>query len=587
MKRRDRSLMAKINGMFAIIIVLACVALSVFSYRLNRQAYLSDLSSQSAVVARTLAQSVEARLMQVEIITAEMACNDDLVRLLREESMAKQILAMVFTVRDEMLDHEAYLATLSADMVALSVNESIPEDYNTLVHESRLDDNAFYRRFRESGARSAWGGPEQPMQDVGASGPVLPYYYTVISGLNRRVGTVRCAVSATRLFAPLLDYEGPGTLTVAREGETLFARGDGGPLRLEAGQWREGSRLYFSAALESLDAQLVLGLDYGAVQMEALRGTAGAVLSILLMGVLLLIVARRVLRAILARLHRLTDAGGAIPEGVYDVKLPEEGPDEVGRLARAFGSLLSRVGAYYDALLQKEKDKRRAQSMALQYQINPHFLFNSLYWLQLRMEEEGVDSGLTESIEQLGRVLHYNLLGVSEALLSEEEQHILAYVSFASAMKGFDIRLTIDMPEALRNVRILRFTLQPLLENAIQHGCAPGQSLSIAIAFSADRAADRFEIAVRNDGKRIPPDKLRALQARLETAARDGIPRADAQSGHGTALCNLARRLALTYEEAARLTVRSDDEETCVTIVLPLSRCLGKEEENHETADRG
>ena len=95
------------------------------------------------------------------------------------------------------------------------------------------------------------------------------------------------------------------------------------------------------------------------------------------------------------------------------------------------------------------------------------------YWLQLQMEEQGVDPALTASIESLGRVLHYNVLGSREAMLSEEEEQIWAYVDFASATKDHQVSLAVDLPEALRSARILRFTLQPLLENAIRHGYVP------------------------------------------------------------------------------------------------------------------
>ena len=579
------SLSKKINALFAVIIVLACVVISLFSYRLNEQSLRSERMSQNAAIVQALAQGIDTQLTQVEIITSEMAHSMNLEKLLLEDKTSRQILSIVFSVSEEILQHEAYLTQLGADMVVLSVNPDIPEDYNTFVRETHLLNNGFYTEFIENKSLSAWGLPESPFLSSNSTESVLPFYYKVITGLNRRVGTVQCAVSTNRLFAQLSDYEGSGTLCVLRGSETLFEKtGFPHPARPATGEWEEENMLFYGAPLERLDAVLILGMDYGAIRAEALRSTIPAVLANLFVGIVLLIVTQRVLQIILKRLHALTDAVSSIPDGFYSASLPEDDADEVGRLAAAFDSLLDRTRSSYDALLQKEKDKRHAQSLALQYQINPHFLFNSLYWLQLRMEEEGMDPSTTESIEQLGQVLHYNLLGLGEALLSEEEEHVKAYVHFVSAMKGLEIRLSIHVPEALRHVRILRFTLQPLLENAIQHGSISGQPLMISIAFSADRDADRFVITVTNNGRRIPQDTLRELRQRLENAAREGIPRSSESNGHGTALSNLSRRLALTYDEEAQLSIHSDESSTCVTIVLPLSRCIKEDED--EAADR-
>ncbi|MGN0801496.1 MAG: sensor histidine kinase [Candidatus Faecivicinus sp.] len=587
MKEHYVPLMVRINRMFAVIVTLACVILSAFSYQLNQQTHLSDIGSQNTMLLRTMAQSIDVQLAQVEIITQEMAYDAELIALLQERNISSQILSIGFSVNKKMLQNEVYLAQLSADMVALSRSDAIIEDYNTLIHESRLSQNEVFIDFCNGPQLSAWGSPERQILSTSSSELVIPYYHKVVTGVNNRIGAVRCAVSVRKLLAPLIQYGAEGTLMVMRGSEELFRQGDAPrPEQLRAEYWREGDELYFSTHLDRLNASLVMCVDYTQIRGAALRDTAFSALAIFILGVELLLVTRRVVRAMLARLHSLTDAVSAIPQGIYNISLPEGGPDEVGRLADAFSSLLERIGAYYDALLQKEKDKRHAQSMALQNQLNPHFLFNSLYWLQLQMEEQNVDPDLTASIEHLGNVLHYNLLGSREALLEEEEEHILAYVSFVSATKGSHLHLTIHMPDELRSARILRFTLQPLLENAIQHGYVSGQDMRISIEFRADADADQFEIAVHNDGKQIPPDKLAELQERLDAASLDGIPVADRETGHGTALCNLARRLALTYDESAQLIVKSEECDTCVRILLPLSQCLRKETP-HENADRG
>lgn len=579
MDKKHMPLMTKINLMFGAIILFVCAALSVFSFVLNRQNNLSETASRNTVILRTMAQSIDSQMAQVEIITQEMAYDSELIRLFRGESTSAQILSIAFSVGEKIQKNEVYLSGLSADMLALSKSDEMIESYVTAINESRMAGDEFYTAFCDSSQLSAWGVPQMTAVPVLSGEEVIPYYHKVVTGINTRIGTVRCAVSTRQLFKPLSEYAGDESLMIIRDGTVIYARGEAAPPeQLHAQQWQEGKTLYVSEPLGCLDAMLVMGTDIALITRQSLQDTALYVMAILLLGVILLMVAHSMLRAILSRLHSLTHAAGEIPLGIDPVTLPEEGPDEVGSLVRAFNSLLERISTYYDEIIQKEKDKRHAQSMALQYQLNPHFLFNSLYWLQLQMEEQNVDERLTASIEQLGQVLRYNLMGSREALLSEEEEHILAYVGFVSAKKGDHFDLSIDMPQALRTAKILRFTLQPLLENAIQHGYVPGRKMRISIAFSADEAKGLFEIAVRNNGRMIEPDTLAALQERLDAAAAlDGIPMADQKTGHGTALANLARRLALTYGEKADFTIESNAVETCMRIQLPLEECLRRE----------
>ena len=574
-------LTAKLNRMFSAVILITCVVLSIFSYRMNMQSQLSAQSRQSELLLQTMAQSINAQMAQVEIIAQETAYDEDVIQLLRMDRMTDQILSIVATMGAKFQRTEAYLSGLGLDIVLLSEDDATVEGYNVIVHGSRLSQDAFYQQFLNSTEIAAWGVAKErafPFTSafVSEGVDVIPYYHKVVIGLNTRIGVVRCQVEADALFSALAEYEGDATLMVLSDAGPLFFHGDAGaiPQAVRGQSWQENERMYFAIELDALDASLVMGVPYAELHALVMRDIVLSIALIALSGLVLLLIARRMVTAMLRRLNALTDAVAAIPDGNYNVSLPEGGPDEVGQLAHAFASLIARVGEYYDELLHKEKDKRTAQAMALQYQINPHFLFNSLYWLQLQMEEQGVDPALTASIESLGKVLHYNLLGSREALLSEEEEQIGAYVDFASATKDHQLSLTVDLPEALRSARILRFTLQPLIENAIRHGYTPGKPLHLRVEFVADAENGLFEIAVHNDGRQMSADQIAELQERLDGAALDGIPVADRRTGHGTALSNLARRLYLTYGEAAQILFESGGGDTCVRIRLPLSVCM-------------
>lgn len=375
-----------------------------------------------------------------------------------------------------------------------------------------------------------------------------------------------CSISKDRLFRLLQNVEG---MMVTNAQDILYTW-DGAkhpmPEQLQAGAWFENNAYYIAQPLERLGLTLLI-----CTKLQPLRARALYNALVNIVGLLLLAVSHIQVRKMLSHLEQTRKAVIDLPEGAdLSSRLPDTWNDEAGELAAAFKRLNSRVNEYYHRLLQEEKDKRHAQQIALQYQLNPHFLFNSLYWLQLQLENRDMDDTLSDAIAQLGQVLHYNLEEQLTATLMEEKQMAQAYVSFMSSMKGSEISLDIDLPQSLRCSTVPRFTLQPLLENAIQHGFVKGAPLHLHVSFQAKHGGSALHITVANDGKPIPPDRLAQLNAYLQQPAED-------HPAGGVGLRNIKRRLVLFYGETVSMTVASDVQNTQVTITLPASKEQQKE----------
>nr|HML45750.1 histidine kinase [Clostridia bacterium] len=218
-----------------------------------------------------------------------------------------------------------------------------------------------------------------------------------------------------------------------------------------------------------------------------------------------------------------------------------------------------------EELLRKEQDKQQARLMALQYQVNPHFLFNALYWLQMKVEEEGLSSETSNAIASLGGVLHYNLSDTSHATLEQEAVHMRAYIQFMRIRHAQTIDLALEWPDILRPVEVLRFTFQPILENAIHHGLIPGKDLHIRVSIAPNPEDGMLRACVSNDGQPMNASQRRQLRERLDRAVRLG-----AVQDHGSiGLYNLAQRLRLYYGFRASLTLFADDRTTGFVIEMP------------------
>lgn len=564
-QRRPISLLNKLTLLFSVIILFACAVICVYTYRIEINRQVDECYNANMLLMRSLAQEIDNALAQVEIITQELAYDTDIKDTFQEDDVSRFIVKLMFDAQERVEISESHLSSLNADMVLIRLDDMMPESYGLSVNRSYMAERKDFMAFLVDNRISGWSTVEDATSDT------LTFFHEVYTSIRQRIGVIMCSISKDRLFRLLQNVEG---MMVTNAQDILYTW-DGAkhpmPEQLQAGAWFENNAYYIAQPLERLGLTLLICTELQPLRAQALYNALVNMAAISFVGLLLLAVSHIQVRKMLSHLEQTRKAVIDLPEGAdLSSRLPDTWNDEAGELAAAFKRLNSRVNEYYHRLLQEEKDKRHAQQIALQYQLNPHFLFNSLYWLQLQLENRDMDDTLSDAIAQLGQVLHYNLEEQLTATLMEEKQMAQAYVSFMSSMKGSEISLDIDLPQSLRCSTVPRFTLQPLLENAIQHGFVKGAPLHLHVSFQAKHGGSALHITVSNDGKPIPPDRLAQLNAYLQQPAED-------HPAGGVGLRNIKRRLVLFYGETVSMTVASDVQNTQVTITLPASKEQQKE----------
>lgn len=564
-QRRPISLLNKLTLLFSVIILFACAVICVYTYRIEINRQVDECYNANMLLMRSLAQEIDNALAQVEIITQELAYDTDIKDTFQEDDVSRFIVKLMFDAQERVEISESHLSSLNADMVLIRLDDMMPESYGLSVNRSYMAERKDFMAFLADNRISGWSTVEDATSDT------LTFFHEVYTSIRQRIGVIMCSISKDRLFRLLQNVEG---MMVTNAQDILYTW-DGAkhpmPEQLQAGAWFENNAYYIAQPLERLGLTLLICTELQPLRAQALYNALVNMAAISFVGLLLLAVSHIQVRKMLSHLEQTRKAVIDLPEGAdLSSRLPDTWNDEAGELAAAFKRLNSRVNEYYHRLLQEDKDKRHAQQIALQYQLNPHFLFNSLYWLQLQLENRDMDDTLSDAIAQLGQVLHYNLEEQLTATLMEEKQMAQAYVSFMSSMKGSEISLDIDLPQSLRCSTVPRFTLQPLLENAIQHGFVKGAPLHLHVSFQAKHGGSALHITVANDGKPIPPDRLAQLNAYLQQPAED-------HPAGGVGLRNIKRRLVLFYGETVSMTVASDVQNTQVTITLPASKEQQKE----------
>lgn len=270
-------------------------------------------------------------------------------------------------------------------------------------------------------------------------------------------------------------------------------------------------------------------------------------------------------------IRKLVDASRKMADGgigyqIGNVKMPNR---EFASLTEYFNRMSAQVKNLFDTVYNEKLERKDAQILALQAQINPHFLNNTLEMMNWQARMSG-DTTVSKMIEALGTVLDYriNRANVREIHLSEELRCTDAYFYIMSMRFGRRLQIEREIDGELAQIMVPPLILQPIVENAIIHGVESVKNGTIELKVFHDE--ETVYLRVINSGKPISNERLQQIQAIL--AGDDSqIPE---HQGHHTSIGirNVNQRIKLVYGEAYGLTIeRGEDGRTISTITVPLS----------------
>lgn len=269
-----------------------------------------------------------------------------------------------------------------------------------------------------------------------------------------------------------------------------------------------------------------------------------------------------------------------IEDGNYDIQLPlTKRADELAYLTIGFNHMAAKLNETINRLYKQEIYTQRMEMNQLQMQINPHFLFNS-YFMMDRLLQQGDYEVAAELSNCLGEYFRYiNRDARRYVELPLEWNHMCSYAKVQQLRYRRRLELIIEpVPEMYKNYIVPRLILQPLVENAVEHGLAHTQEGGI-VQLSFDYSAQHLRIIVEDNGHEATDELIYGLKKRLS--------RKETANQEISALINIHRRLQLYYGEQYGIEIsRSSLNGLRTEILLP-----GIERGDHiadtERADRG
>lgn len=269
------------------------------------------------------------------------------------------------------------------------------------------------------------------------------------------------------------------------------------------------------------------------------------------------------------RLKKLNAEMTGLESGNLNANLPittEE--DEIEEIYHNFNGMVQEVQRLMQEHYQLGKEVKMAEVRALQAQINPHFLYNTLdliNWISMDYGAEEIGT-LTWNLVRFYRLSLNH--GKSLISIGEEVEHVEVYVNIENYHFDNAISLEVDVPEELKNYACLNIILQPFVENAIVHGIAEKPDIeSCEIRIRARREEQDIIFSVQDDGPGVDVEQMqKETQQDIRTAQ------------HGYGVRNINFRLKLCFGEKYGVTYLESEKGTHVEIKIPVMTMAEAEE---------
>lgn len=245
--------------------------------------------------------------------------------------------------------------------------------------------------------------------------------------------------------------------------------------------------------------------------IEAIKQT-----TLLMIGLTILLVFGATFLAITRLSQQITQLRSLMREvemGNLDVRFRMQGRGELTSLGKSFNHMVIRLKRLIQDNYESQLQRKKAELAALHSQLNPHFLYNTLGSFQMLAMMEGQDR-LSSMAYRLGQIMRYALEPGTLVELRQEVEHIEHFLSLIQERYEDRLSYLIQIPEPLLSYQIPRFTLQPLIENAIYHGIDP-KSEGGCIEVTGWREEQRLVLSIRDNGKGMTEQELQHWQLAL------------------------------------------------------------------------
>ncbi len=249
------------------------------------------------------------------------------------------------------------------------------------------------------------------------------------------------------------------------------------------------------------------------------------------------------------RTAKILESMQELPKGNFTTRLPIESQDEIGRISDSFNLMCEQLNSYVERVYKAEIQRKNAEMNALQAQINPHFLYNTLESIKSKAVMNQ-DEDCAEMISILGSMFRWiSPTGKKITTLDEELEYIRNYLRLQSYRYNQKLEICIQIEEEYLDYEVPKLILQPLVENVIHHAL-DGVERDKIIGIQVKKKDTGLEITVYDNGRGMTQERLDEINRKLQSSVEQ-------DEFESIGLANVNQRLKLMFGQDYGVMIRS------------------------------
>ncbi|PWJ51321.1 cache domain-containing sensor histidine kinase [Faecalicatena contorta] len=410
----------------------------------------------------------------------------------------------------------------------------------------------------------------QPLVTTGMGGSKMTTVYLYAKPIyaedDKYIGTVGVSINERSMYYKLLDsgkvseeyflLDGEGNICSARQSlglnnhisDLIDISLDKKRIEMGIGEY-EGRKSIYTTVKSSFSEFTLLGISEHAALISDLKQTQWLfTLMLFVVIILALILANKIADMLNKPLKNLIYAMERVGRGDFGTRARVDKGDEFYQLSNQFNGMVAQIDGLINQVVDEQKNARQSELRALQYQIKPHFMYNtlnSIKYMAIMQGNERVGKQLSAFIELLEASLNK---GSDFSTLGFEIQLVKDYVSLQKYRYMGCFSMIYDISEDAEKCFVPRFMLQPLVENSILHGMDTKRNDNV-IKIHADVIGDRLHIEVEDNGKGMTKEQKRAVLHHEGDTKRQF---------NGIGVFNTSERLRLFFGEVIQFNLQTE-----------------------------
>ena len=566
-------------ALFTLVITLVIIIVFTNNYLYNRSSVISSHVSHTEDVLRLEMDTIISYVKELTSFTLQPCFDFRFIRAIESRSsltdldieyIREQMRAYYYT-RTDLNSYQIFFMNSSLvigrdkgaqHITSLNFHDIPPSDVNAF---EACDASKYFLAITPSGDSSDF----------------ITFYHSLINISNKEaLAYVKCDVDRDFINNLVRSYsfsEGEHLLLYNSAGELLFSDTEISTDTAESLFKRtpdtgymdvtmNGIRYLITCKRDSLYGLTLVSLEpYSVITNNVYRLFRLCLIQGLLLWFASVLVIYYLCRLVMSPLEKLSRRLKKAGEGDFNSRINIGGSLEISELGESYNYMSEHIRSLINENYVVKLNEQSARLIALEAQINPHFLYNTL---QAISTEALINDQIQihEMVISLASILRYSIKGGDFVTIADEMQHVRKYIYLQQIRMGDNLNYSADISNEVSGCIIPKISIQTLVENSIVHGIN-GSVTSISVSITVYSRDNRVHILVKDNGSGMSPDILDKVRSSFDNNI---ISPTQTQ---GLGLANLYGRLKILYDEDSYMTVDSDDGQgTEVHISVPVKR---------------